>query len=107
MTTLPRFAFCISSKPLYSLPPMTEMSIPQAIDVALAHHSAGRLDQAEHIYRQVLAVAPQHPDALHLLGVIAHQAGQHQAAIELINKAIQINPTVAAYFNNIGEAYRA
>ena len=42
--------------------PMTE------IEQALEHHRAGRLQQAEAIYRQMLRQEPNHPDALHLLG---------------------------------------
>ena len=46
----------------------------------LQHHQAGRLELAEEIYRRILAVEPNHPDALHLLGVVAHQAGKHDGA---------------------------
>src|SRR5437867_1473861 len=53
------------------------VSIPQAFEVARAHHQSGRLAEAEAIYRQILAVEPRHADALHLLGVIAHQVGRN------------------------------
>ena len=55
-------------------------SIHDAIHAAVGHHQAGRLPQAEAIYRQILLVAPNHPDALHLSGLIAHQAGKYEMA---------------------------
>ncbi len=56
---------------------------------------AGRLNDAERLYRQVLAVNPRHADSLHLLGMIAYQTGQHQIAADKIRKAITINGGVA------------
>ena len=50
---------------------MTPITIEQAMQIALGHHQAGRLAEAEAIYRQVLAQFPDHADALHLLGVLA------------------------------------
>ncbi len=74
---------------------------------AIALHQAGRIGEAEQIYQKILLAAPQHADAWHLLGVVAHQKGQHQAAVELISTAIAFNSNSASYHNNIGEAYRA
>ena len=42
---------------------------------ALALHQQGRLSQAQVIYRQLIEADPRHVDALHLLGVVAHQTG--------------------------------
>jgi Tfp pilus assembly protein PilF len=55
-------------------------------------HVAGRLAQAEQVYRQVLAVAPRHADALHALGALALQAGQPVAAEALLEQAIGLKP---------------
>ncbi len=82
-------------------------TIPEALQTALQHHQAGRLREAEAIYRQILQIEPDQPDALHLLGVIAHHMGRHQIAVEQIRKAIALNPNVAEFHNNLGEAYRA
>jgi Tfp pilus assembly protein PilF len=82
-----------------------DTSIPKAIQAALEHHQAGRLPQAEAIYRQILQAAPNHPEALHLLGVIAHQTGKNEIAVELISKAIRINPSSSMYCN-LGAALR-
>jgi tetratricopeptide (TPR) repeat protein len=73
------------------------------IDLAWQHHSAGRLEQAEAIYRQILAREPRHADALHLLGLVAYQRGQLDQAIQLLRQAIDANPSVAAYFSNYGQ----
>lgn len=74
---------------------------------ALRHHQAGRLAQAEPLYREILRAQPRHADALHLLGVLAHQVGQHAPAVDLISQAIHENPRVAGYHCNRGEALRA
>ena len=44
------------------------LTIQQALDLALQHHTAGRLSQAENIYQQILQSHPDQPHALHLLG---------------------------------------
>ena len=73
---------------------------------ALADHKAGRLTEAEAAYRKILADYPHHVEALHLLGVTAHQQGRNELAIDMIGRAIGLNDQVSGYHNNIGEAYR-
>ena len=51
-------------------------------------HGVGRMAEAEQVYRQVLAAAPKHADTLHMLGVLALQSGQLQAAVACIDQAI-------------------
>ena len=79
-------------------------TIPQALAVAIQHHQAGHLQAAERIYRQILAVEPNHAAVIHLLGVIAHQLGKHAIAVEYIGRAIGLNPNVATFHNNLGNA---
>ena len=81
-------------------------SIPEALSIAVTHHRAGRLHEAEQIYRQILAVDPHQADALHLLGVVAHSSGQHAIAIECIQRALRVNPGEPMFHNNLGNAYR-
>ena len=85
---------------------ITNASLDQIFALALQHHPAGRLADAEMIYRGILEQQPAQADALHLLGVLACQANQFQTAMALIAKAIAINPRFAAYHSNLGEAYR-
>jgi len=80
---------------------------PQLLAAALQHHQAGQLADAEQIYRQILAQEPNHPDALHLLGVIALQCGQHDTARQLIQRAIALQPGNAQYHNNLGNVLLA
>ncbi|MEK7412465.1 MAG: tetratricopeptide repeat protein [Planctomycetota bacterium] len=83
------------------------VSLPGALQTALQHHQAGRLQEAEALYRQILKIQPAHPDAIHLLGMIAYQVGQHQVAIDYISRAITLNPHVAEFQGSLGLAYRA
>lgn len=74
---------------------------------ALGHHQAGRLAEAEQVYRQILAADPCHADALHLLGMIEYQAGRLEAAADLIRKAITIHGNGASYYSNLGTVLQA
>jgi len=76
------------------------------LQAALAHHQAGRLPEADALYRQILQREPVHADALHLSGVIAHQAGRHDVAIDLISRAIAAYPDNANYYFNLASAQK-
>lgn len=73
---------------------------------ALAQHQAGRLREAEALYREILAAEPRHSDALHLLGVALHQLGRNDEAIELIGQAIAADGSRAEFHSNLGEVHR-
>jgi protein O-GlcNAc transferase len=81
---------------------MSEITIEQVMDLAVEHHKAGRISEAKTIYQQILVRQPNHADALHLLGIITAQEGRHQLGVELISRAIAINPTAGMYYNNLG-----
>jgi tetratricopeptide (TPR) repeat protein len=83
------------------------MTIQQALDSGRVHHQAGRLREAEAMYRAILTESPTHPDALHMLGILAHQAGRNDLAADLINRAIAGNPQSAFYHRNLGMALAA
>lgn len=76
------------------------------LDAALAFQRAGRLDRAEALYRKILAKAPDHPDAMHMLGVIATSRGRPERAIQLIGKVLDRFPDFADALFNLGNAYR-
>ena len=90
------------------LPPQrpTQKTPPSAaaaqLNQAVALHQAGRLDEAEALYRQVLQQAPGHFDATHLLGVIALQRGDLGDAEKLIAQALVAKPRDASALNNLG-----
>ena len=77
------------------------------INQALTEHRAGRLAEAERVYRQVLEIDPKHADAMHLLGMIAFQTGRLDQAGETIRKAIAIHPAAASYHSNLGNVLQA
>src|ERR1700723_3202307 len=51
-------------------------------------HGAGRLAEADQVYQQILAAAPNHPDTLHMMGVLLLQVGQPDQALSWIERAI-------------------
>jgi len=70
----------------------TRMTIDQAIALAVQHHTAGRLPEAEGLYRQVLAVVPTHPVPLHNLGQLAYSVRKYDAAIDLLQRSLASQP---------------
>ncbi|WP_300303783.1 tetratricopeptide repeat protein [Ferrovibrio sp.] len=79
----------------------------QSLRAGVAAHQAGKLDAAEALYRAVLALNAEQPDALHLLGVIADQRGKHVDAVDLIRRAIAGSPDQAVFHGNLGTALYA
>src|SRR5918995_1036182 len=77
------------------------------VEQGLAHHGAGRLGEAEALYRQALAEDPQNIDALHFLGVIALQRGDPAKAVVLISQALSRNAANPPACNNLGLALAA
>ena len=77
------------------------------LHLAIRHHQAGRLAEAEPLYRRLLAAHPGHPDCLHLLGVLAHQSDRHDMAVDLIGQAIRAKGGEPFYHNNLGSALKA
>lgn len=80
--------------------------IPALLQQAESHHRAGRLAEAEQFLTYLLAAAPNHADALHLLGAIALQRGKPGEAAELIGRAIRLRGSVPFYHGNLGIALR-
>lgn len=80
------------------------LDISKALETALAHHQAGRLSQAEQIYRQILQQQSNHPVALHLLGIAACQTGNFAEGIECYRQALALQPESIDLYNNLGNA---
>ena len=53
---------------------------------------SGRLEEAAIIYRQILSTQPRNADALHFLGVIAHNTGKMEEAVQLIGDSLRVIP---------------
>jgi len=77
------------------------------VELGLQHHGAGRLREAEALYREALAEDPENVDALHFLGVLALQRGEHGKAVELISQALARNRANPAASNNLAIALAA
>ena len=76
----------------------------RAVQAALQHHSANRLQDAERGYRAVLDKNPKNPHALHLLGALAGQVGNAQAALDLFRQAIEVDGNQFEFHSNYSNA---
>jgi tetratricopeptide (TPR) repeat protein len=76
------------------------------IEAGFAELQAGRIAQAESIYRCVLDKDPSHPVALHLLGLLVHQKGEHDRAVDLLQRSVASDPEYAAAFYDHGNIFR-
>ena len=77
-----------------------------AFSAALAHHEAGRFDQALTLYRDILLRDPDHTESLHLLGLITAQQGAPATGIAMIRRAMALAPGCAPHHNSLAAAYR-
>jgi Flp pilus assembly protein TadD len=82
-------------------------SSAEAIQDAIVHHQAGRLQEADTIYRRVLDSDPDNFDALHLSGLVCHQKGNNAPAIALITRAVAIQPSNTFALGNLATVYMA
>lgn len=79
-----------------------EITFEQALKIAHAAVSEGAFSDAEEVLGAMLAVAPDHPDALHYLGLTLFMQGKVEEAKALLDKALAIMPDHADLWNNIG-----
>jgi protein O-GlcNAc transferase len=86
-------------------PRPTDKDISDAFEIASQHHQAGRLAEADAVCQQILHVSPKHPDALHLLGMIAYQIGMHDVAETFFFNALESAPNFADGHNNLGVVF--
>ncbi|HEX5128221.1 MAG TPA: tetratricopeptide repeat protein [Usitatibacter sp.] len=74
----------------------------QRVQRALQLHQAGRIDEAERLYREVLREEPGHAVALHYLGLIAWARGDRAEAERLMRESLAIDAAVPDFHNNLG-----
>lgn len=79
-----------------------EISLSDALSLAQRLHKDCEFSDAEQVYRAILAVAPEHPDTLHYLGVLLHLQGKSVEGTELIRKALALAPEYADAWSNLG-----
>ncbi|MEM5312273.1 tetratricopeptide repeat protein [Paraburkholderia sp. JHI869] len=83
-------------------PTLSSEQAAALIDAGLAYHRAGQIDDAQDLYASALDAHPEHPDALHYLGVIALGRNQLTEAAALIDRALAQTPDNAEYLANRG-----
>ncbi|MBI3043306.1 MAG: tetratricopeptide repeat protein [Betaproteobacteria bacterium] len=86
-----------------SISPGPGEKLQQAVGCFHAHNLAG----TERLCREILGDAPDHPDALHLLGVVRLIGGDSREAVSLIGRALQVRPQDPAMLENLGVAHLA
>jgi tetratricopeptide (TPR) repeat protein len=82
--------------------PSDTVAVRSLLDEGKAHHEAGRFPEAERTYRLALEMAPRHPEALHLLGLLMYRLGRFDEAINLITAAIEQQPASPLHWFNLG-----
>jgi len=75
-----------------------ELTIEQALQQGVAAHKAGKLQDAERLYRTILQSQPLHPDANHNLGVLAVSVNKADAALPLFKNALEANPKIEQFW---------
>ena len=83
---------------------MTQLTTQQTFELAIQHHQAGRLHEAEQLYRQILTQEPKHIHAMHHLGMLAHQAGRNDIAVDLLRRVLTLAPNWPEAHYNFGIA---
>ncbi len=77
-------------------------TITETIENVEKNNKDGHFQHTEHLFRSILQRNPNNPNALHSLGIIALQKGNHDDAVELISKAIANNPQIPQYYHTLG-----
>ena len=80
--------------------------LQHSLTLAQRHHAVGELSEAKGIYQKILRDTPNHPIALHLMGVIAYQNRENDVALDFIKKALIIKPDYAEAHNNLGVIFK-
>ena len=82
-------------------------AMDQVLSTAYHLQETGHLDQAASLCQKVLGVQQENADALHLLGILHYQRGEFARAVELMSRAVALQPNAANFHCNLGEAYRS
>jgi tetratricopeptide (TPR) repeat protein len=75
----------------------TELTIPEALDLAVRMLRQDRLDGARTIFERVLQAVPEHPDALSMLGLLEHRIGRTDVGLPLMRRAVELLPDFVGF----------
>lgn len=67
---------------------------------AMAAHRAGHFAEAGDLYAECLDRDPGNPDLLHLTGLLRHQTGDNEAALDLVGRALDLRPATPLYLGS-------
>jgi predicted TPR repeat methyltransferase len=87
--------------------PPRELTLEEAVSIAILLQKNDQLAEAEEVYRRIFDTAPNHPEALHYAGVLAHQQGRSEDAVALIEKSLALVPDRADCYSNLGIIFQA
>ena len=79
----------------------------EALKTAGQHYSANRLEQADQIYRRILEILPEQPDALHGLGLLTLKKGESENAKKFLELAVQVQPKEFRNWLALGNCYQS
>jgi tetratricopeptide (TPR) repeat protein len=75
-----------------------ELTVDQSLQLGIAAHNAGNVQEAERLYRAVLQSEPTHPQANYSLGLIAISLGKSETALALFKAALDVNPSIEKFW---------
>lgn len=84
-----------------------DLTVDEAFALAVHHHRAGRIGEAEDCYRRILEVEPEHLDSLNNLGAALRRQGRLDEAVIVYQYAVALRPNVPEVLNNLGAAAQA
>ena len=76
----------------------------EKLRVALEYHQSGMIEEAELLYKEVIADEPENDMAQYFLGIFAYERNEIDKAIAFISKAARLNPE-ANYYKDLGEIF--
>jgi predicted O-linked N-acetylglucosamine transferase (SPINDLY family) len=83
------------------------MTLQEQLESGVSHHQAGRLAEAEAIYRQILLQQPNHAEAYTNLAMVLYGKGQLEEAIAACRQAVRLRPDSAGAHSNLGNALQS
>jgi predicted TPR repeat methyltransferase len=87
--------------------PARELTLDEAVSLAILLQKSEQFDKADELYSRVLETAPDHPRALHYSGVLAHQRGRNDEALALIERSLALVSDQADWWSNLGIVFQS